>query len=406
MNRSSLSKPCRELSLGIFFLVFCCLSSAPGLSEAAPTLFPTGLTINQPDKIYQGYTLYFSPYAEKICVVDPSGNEVHSWKSPRIGHTLGKLAKPLPGGRILTFLNWDGPGNKMVEMDWEGNVVWEFYDPSFSIHHDFQRLPNGNTLILGAKYIYAPNITPHEIKDDVIIEVDPSCNVIWQWSTADHYDQLRLSSESRQIIYSGRLDNIFHTNSIQSMGANEYSMLNSAFKPENILVSQRNTNLIFIVNKLTGNIAWRMKGIATIGQHHARLIPSDLPGGGNIILFDNGGRAGFPIKQRLFSRVIEMNPGSGLQTWIYDTSFGYLFSRSFFSAYMGSAQRLPNGNTLITESQWGRIFELTAGGEIVWEYISPYDATTEGDISQVYRAYRMELSWPNGVCCLNEPFPW
>jgi hypothetical protein len=37
------------------------------------------------------------------------------------------------------------------------------------------------------------------------------------------------------------------------------------------------------------------------------------------------------------------------------------------------AQRLPNGNTLITEGMHGRIFQVTPSGEVVWEYLTPYE---------------------------------
>jgi hypothetical protein len=61
---------------------------------------------------------------------------------------------------------------------------------------------------------------------------------------------------------------------------------------------------------------------------------------------------------------------------------------------MGNAQRLPNGNTLITESAFGRFFEVTREGEIVWEYVNPFfgkplfggPATSESN--QVFRALR------------------
>ena len=43
-----------------------------------------------------------------------------------------------------------------------------------------------------------------------------------------------------------------------------------------------------------------------------------------------------------------------------------------FSLRMGNSQRLPNGNTLITESSFGRFFEVTREGEVVWEYVNPF----------------------------------
>ena len=45
---------------------------------------------------------------------------------------------------------------------------------------------------------------------------------------------------------------------------------------------------------------------------------------------------------------------------------------SFYSYHISGAERLPNGNTLICEGAPGRIFEVTPGKEIVWEYINPF----------------------------------
>jgi len=63
----------------------------------------------------------------------------------------------------------------------------------------------------------------------------------------------------------------------------------------------------------------------------------------------------------------------------------------FYSPYVSAAQRLPNGNTLITEGSDGRLIEVTVDHEIVWEWISPYYThSEEGKPSNnmIYRAYR------------------
>ena len=52
----------------------------------------------------------------------------------------------------------------------------------------------------------------------------------------------------------------------------------------------------------------------------------------------------------------------------------------FYSRIMSGAQRLPNGNTLITEGQSGRLIEVTAAGEVVWEYANP--AARDGLVKQ------------------------
>ena len=79
--------------------------------------------------------------------------------------------------------------------------------------------------------------------------------------------------------------------------------------------------------------------------------------------------------------------------WEYNANkSGYRDTFKFFSDYVSSAQRLPNGNTLIDEGAVGRIFEVTPDGEIVWEYISPYWGK-QMNINMIYRAYRVPYEW-------------
>ena len=65
----------------------------------------------------------------------------------------------------------------------------------------------------------------------------------------------------------------------------------------------------------------------------------------------------------------------------------------FYSPYVSSARRLPNGNTLVTEGSDGRLIEVTPDHEIVWEWISPYYTHNEKGPrnNMIYRAYRYPL---------------
>lgn len=65
----------------------------------------------------------------------------------------------------------------------------------------------------------------------------------------------------------------------------------------------------------------------------------------------------------------------------------------FFSQYVSSAQRLPNGNTMITEGAGGRIFEVTTEDEIVWEYVNPYFVVDPSRTNRIFRAHRLPYDW-------------
>jgi hypothetical protein len=203
------------------------------------------------------------------------------------------------------------------------------------------------------------------------------------------------------------------------LGPNKwYDAGDERFHPENIIWCGRETNITAIIEKSTGNIVWQigpdfdrspemMELGWIIGQHHAHLIPKGLPGEGNILIFDNGGWAGYGSPNptsptgfmnalRDYSRVLEFDPTTLKIVWQYTPEeAGYIMpvdGNRFYSPFISSAQRLPNGNTMITEGSGGRIIEVTSNHEIVWEYISPYWGTMM-KINMVYRAYRLPYEW-------------
>ena len=161
-----------------------------------------------------------------------------------------------------------------------------------------------------------------------------------------------------------------------------------------VLMSLRTTSGVIGVNKSSGKVVLHI-GKEFVSQQHS---PSELENG-NILVFDNGNfRNEFAIP---YSRVVEFNPKTRHIDWEYSDEVG----PAFFSAYQGAAQRLSNGNTHITESVAGRLFEVTKFGEVVWEYVIPYfgeytDPTiseyARGNHNSVFRSYRYaksQLPW-------------
>jgi outer membrane protein assembly factor BamB len=139
------------------------------------------------------------------------------------------------------------------------------------------------------------------------------------------------------------------------------------------------------------------------------MIPEGLPGEGNILVFDNQGAAGFPpIYLNMFpgSRILEIDPTTEQILWQYDASCTGRPFWTFFSSFISSARRLPNGNTLICEGMNGRLFQVTTAGEIVWEYVNPHfgqwadhDVESGGSMSNwVFRAQPIPYDWvPDGT---------
>ena len=203
-----------------------------------------------------------------------------------------------------------------------------------------------------------------------------------------------------------------HINSISTLGKNRWYEKDGdeRFKPENLIIDSREANFIVIISRKTGKIVWRVgpeysKGTPwqeigqLIGPHHAHLIPPGLPGEGNILVYDNGGYSGYggangyPRHTRDYSRVVEFNPITLKVVWEYGDGVG---DQKFFSSFISSAQRVPNGNTLITVGDSGEVFEVTRAKKRVWFWESP--ARAAGDPFSLYRAYRVPQQWlPAGI---------
>ena len=419
-----------------------------------PSVYPTGTTIFKPEKCFSGYTIFQAKEVGAL-LIDMSGAEVQLWKNLH-----GFPNKLLPGGYVMGHLaernNKYGMQDQtdLVQVDWDGNIVWKFdqyeyiedpgEEPQWMArqHHDYQREGNpvgyyvpgmdpkvdsGTTLILSHKNLYNKEITDKKLLDDVIIEVDWNGDIIWEWILSEHFDEFDFSEEAKNILFrdpnfraaGGGMGDWMHINSMSALGPNRfYDAGDERFHPDNIIWDARETNIIAITDKQSGKIAWsvgpdydtspELKELGwMIGQHHAHMIPRGLTGEGNILVFDNGGWAGYGAPNpgaptgaknalRDYSRVLEFDPDTLKIVWQYTpTEAGFLQpvdASRFYSPFISSAQRLPNGNTLITEGSGGRIIEVTKDHEIVWEYISPYWGK-QMNINMIYRAYRVPYEW-------------
>ncbi|MDR2923209.1 MAG: aryl-sulfate sulfotransferase [Treponema sp.] len=419
-----------------------------------PSVYPTGTTIYKKDKAYSGYTIF--PSTRGALLIDMNGNEVNLWmglggfpnKLLPGGYVLGSTG--VRGGPKAYQDLID-----LVQADWNGKIVWKFdraelvsdegQAPSWQArqHHDYQRegspvgyyapglepkALSGSTLILSHENVLNPKISDKNLIDDKIIEVNWEGKIIWEWRANEHFDEFGFDDAARKAIYNNpglhgeAGGDWMHINSLSKLGPNKwYDGGDKRFHPENIIIDGRNTNTLNIISRETGKVVWKLgpgfdgneqeKKIGwIIGQHHLHMIPKGLPGEGDLLVYDNGGFGGYGDPNpgsvdgtnnalRDYSRVLQIDPVTLEIKWQYTpVEAGHnLFTDAskFYSSYISAAQRLPNGNTLITEGSDGRLFEVTPDHEIVWEYINPYYAALpgRGRLNMVYRAYRVPYEW-------------
>jgi len=414
-----------------------------------PTVYPTGVTIYSPSLAYNSY-VSFTATDCKTHLIDMNGNEVHQWQYPGVpGEVIDPQLINGKRGHVLVQFSGNGDvrsgifGNKTVaELDWDGNKVWEWgtQAPGGSArqNHDWRRLANGNTLLLVAIPHKVKQLSKFEIGDQGIYEVSPNGNIVWKWVASEHLDEFGFSADGiaylRRLLSrdGGSVWGFLEINNMKVLGPNKwYSAGDKRFNPDNIIIDSRKGNFIAIINKATGKIVWRLgpyypgSGYSPdsrllnsnvprpvdqlSGQHDAQIIPAGLPGAGNLLVFDDQGGAGFPpasLGIYAGSRILEINPITKQIIWQYTAENSGRPVWSFYSSFVSSARRLPNGNTLIDEGMNGRFFQITPTGRIVWEYLTPYlnasplssNSKSVQASSLVYRAIPIPYEWaPEGT---------
>jgi hypothetical protein len=424
------------------------LAAASAILLAGPSVFPTGTTIFRPNRAWSGFTVLSPLNTQAVIVIDMNGRIVKQWDN--YNTSAGGPARVYPGGVVIATAGANPPRQEsleLVERDFKGQVMWQFNHNeeitmrdgrtnetktvwSLRQHHDWQRedLPAGyyspeakpgtegsKTLLLTHRNHVQPKVTPSAtLEDDRLIEISPDGKVLWDWVASDHVDDFRFDNDARKAISTasgvnsarGSFDWL-HVNSATYIGPNHwYDEGDARFAPNNVIISSREASFIAIIAR-DGSIAWQLgpnfnlsaelRAIRQIiGQHHAHIIPKGLPGAGNLMVFDNGGPSGYGVPSpialngsgiyaRATSRVLEIDPVTLKLVWSYT-------SPTFFATNISGAQRLPNGNTLITEGPDGRLFEVTPDGTIVWEYVFPIFAGARSTNS-IYRAYRLPYEW-------------
>ncbi|GDY14399.1 hypothetical protein LBMAG53_32770 [Planctomycetota bacterium] len=353
----------------------------------------TGLIAHDPARAAGGFTVVAPLTADgNVYLIDSAGTVVHRWKLPV---RPGRAAVLLPNGNLgyngshrtsLDFYPaWSmWHGGDFQEVTPHGEVVWRYEDPAH--HHDARWLPDGHLLYAAAEPLpvaIAKRVVggtsagvSESIFGDVIREVDRNGRLVWEWRVWEHLDPAGFPI---QVDFPR-----FHWPLINGLDVTREGL---------VLMSLRTTSGLIAVERTSGRVVHHIPPEVVSHQHAPVALPN-----GRILLFDNGNfRRG---RAYAHSRVIEVDPATGSVVWSYaDTP-----AHAFYSPYMGSAQRLWNGNTHITESASGRLFEVTPAGEVVWEYIVPWfaefpapaDAYSPGQHNSVFqtsRYRREEISW-------------
>jgi len=340
----------------------------------------SGVVRNVPGKSSPGFNLYASGLGE-VNLMDLDGHRVHTWKLPE-GKRRCEHAELLRDGSLAVICTM----SSLMLLDPESKVLLDVEQP---VHHDVAELPTGSMLVAVRKpeaYQY------REVVFDSILAVTRGGEVVDEWSTFRHLDELRAHLPPSPLDtpppirqrHIGQGGDYFHLNTIEVLPDTELGRKDARFRAGNLLICLRNVDLIAVLDGKDRSVLWSW-GPGEIQKPH---MPTLLDNG-HILLFDNG-------TERGYSRIVELDPVDKKVVWEYEGTP----PQTFFSKDRGSSQRLPNGDTLICESQRGHAFEVTPRGETVWEFWNP--DFLGGARRRIYRLTRL----PEGqIKALLEPAP-
>jgi hypothetical protein len=351
-------------------------------SAPAPDL--RGVTRRDP-RAWTGTNFYTSGHAPEAILMDMDGHVLHRWRRafleiwpdyPRqwlaAGHSdYWRRAHLFGNGDVLVI--FEGMG--IARLDRDSRVLWS--NP-VQAHHDLDVTPEGDVYVLTRRARIVPELHPEKpVLEDFVTVLDAGGR---ERRSVSVLEALRRSDFAGHFRYDPgqRWGDVLHTNTVQVLDGRGAERL-PAFRAGNVLVSILKLDLLAVVDLDAERIVWAHAGRFR-RQHDPRLLDD-----GRLLLFDNRG-------DEPRSRVVELDPAAP-DEWLWE--FGGSPSAPFFSFSCGAAARLPNGNTLITESDAGRAFEVTRDKEIVWEFYNPHRAGQQDElIATLFEVVRLPPDFP------------
>ncbi|MEM9548337.1 MAG: aryl-sulfate sulfotransferase [Bacteroidota bacterium] len=419
-----------------------------------------GVFIYDKENTADGY-IFFSPnsYTDAY-LIDNCGFLVNSWDRDHVPGLAGHLT---PSGLMLRTGKVNGPfysqastGGNLELVDWDNNTVWssDFNQFEFIQHHDAVLMPNGNVIYIGWERIspaqqieYGRN--PSEVSQphlwgEFIQEVKPIGNsdyeVVWEWHLQDHFVQDYDPSKQNYGVVQDELGKVDINYEGPAIFSDEdwwhCNALDYNEDLDQILLNCRSNGEVWIIDHSTtteeatgttggnsgkgGELLYRwgnpssykrgsIADLRQYGSHGHYWIPEGLPNAGKIMFFNNGDQR----PQGYYSTVEMIDPifengeyrkNNNERYYPLEPEIAYKAPNpfDFRSTYLSNANQLSNGNVFINEGGTGRLFEVNAQGNIVWEYLNPVDGSgpnVQGENvwsfqRQIFRAYKYEPDYP------------
>lgn len=402
---------------------------------------------------FNGYTLFTPLNSTETYLTNNCGEVVQQWSSntpPAASVYLLENGNLLRTAKIPnTSITFGGVGGKIELFDWDNNLIWEYtYSTNFvTQHHDIFPLPNGNILMLAVTTISESDaillgrdpslILDGKIYNEQVLELEPvgsnDANIVWEWNIKDHLIQDFDNTKANFGVIKDHPE-LLNFNYLKDNNANWLHINSMQYNAEldQIILSSRLLSELYIIDHSTttaeaasnaggiygkgGDFLYRWgnpeaydmgdaNNQTLFNQHYPNWIPNNYIDSGKIIIFNNGNKNSYSSVDILSPPTL--SPG----VYSYDSTNGYGPTSAdwvytapnpldFYSSFLSSAQRLPNGNTLICDGDSGYFFEIDSNENIVWEYINPDSNNgplTQGEapsLNVVFRVEKIPLEFP------------
>lgn len=400
---------------------------------------------------FQGYTI-FSPAAGgaggqgngNTYLINNQVNVINTWTHSRGPASMAYLRSDstiyYPFRVQNPTMATGGTGGGIAILDWDSNVLWSYTvsDNQYQHHHDIYPLPNGNVLVIAwerktAAEAYALgrqsiNNPLNEMWSEAILELEPigtnDANIVWEWHLWDHLIQDADSTLPNFGVIADHPElmdiNYGSVGGTQGPGGSHadwmhFNAIDYNAELDQIVLSSRTMGEVYIIDHSTTTAEAASHSGGTYGkggdflyrwgnpqvydrgsgsdqllnaQHGVNWIPSNYPGGGNLILFNNN----YQNNNSAAFELVTPIDSTGNYTMVENEPYGpsgpvWYHTGGFHSNVQSGAFRLPNGNTLITDADDARLFEVTADHNVVWSYSYP------GNNFIIARAQKYELNY-------------
>lgn len=347
------------------------LSALPYIDGTAdPNSAASGVLSWEPARSWPGLNLYCARTLKAALLFGMDGKVVAAWHFPLRG--VDHCAVFADGSALGLIQD-----RALLKVGRDSRVLWTF---EAEVHHAFFEAPGGSIYVLARRPLSRPELHPRRrVYDDLVIELGPDgaarreISLLGALLKSPYRFLLPVVTALDPAPRAAGAEPIFdllHANEIAVFDG-RLAGRSPLFAAGNLLVSLRNLSALAILDSMGERVLWLWGPSNLAYQHHPSLLPD-----GKILLFNNRTEA---------SELLEIDPLSFAIGWRYAPG------PEFFSATRGSCQRLPNGNTLVTESNKGYAFELTPAGEKVWVWANPV-LLEDGKRAFVWRVTRYDPS--------------